>query len=177
MKKQGLIVAGVVIMALVLTGSLAAAAEKMGVVDVREVMLSSTAGKKAAEELKKSFDKTKAVMQEREAELKKLKEDLEKQRPLLKEEVLKEKELNYQKKVRDYQIFVKDSNEEFQAKDQDLSKKILPDIFKLLQTIGEKEKYSMIIDISQIPVVYYAKENDLTKRVIEEFNKTYKPKK
>ena len=32
-------------------------------------------------------------------------------------------------------------------------------------------------DISQIPLAYYAKENDLTKRVIEEFNRTYKPKK
>jgi hypothetical protein len=28
-----------------------------------------------------------------------------------------------------------------------------------------------------IPLAYHAKENDLTKRVIEEFNKTYKPKK
>jgi hypothetical protein len=26
-------------------------------------------------------------------------------------------------------------------------------------------------------LAYYAKENDLTKRVIEEFNRTYKPKK
>ncbi len=177
MKKQGLIVAGVVIMALVLTGSLAAAAEKTGFVDIREVMLSSTAGKRAAEDFKKAFEKNKTAIQEREAELKKLKDELEKQRPLLKEEVMKDKETAYQKKFRDYQLLVKDSNEELQAKDQDLSKKMIPEILKLVQTIGDKEKYSMIIDISQIPLAYYAKENDLTKRVIEEFNKTYKPKK
>ena len=35
----------------------------------------------------------------------------------------------------------------------------------------------MIMDISLIPLPYYAKENDLTKRVIDEFNKTYKPRK
>ena len=35
----------------------------------------------------------------------------------------------------------------------------------------------MIIDVSAIPLAYYAKENDLTKRVIEEFNRTYKSKK
>jgi outer membrane protein len=90
---------------------------------------------------------------------------------------MKEKELAYQKKFRDYQILVKDSNEELQAKDQELSKKMLPEILKLVQAIGEKEKFSMIIDVGQIPVAYYSKENDLTKRVIEEFNKTYKPKK
>jgi outer membrane protein len=72
---------------------------------------------------------------------------------------------------------VKDTNEELQAKDQDLSKKMIPDILKLVQSIGEKEKYSMIVDVSAIPLAYFSKDNDLTKRVIEEFNKTYKPKK
>ena len=117
------------------------------------------------------------MIQEKEAELKKLKDDLEKQRPLLKEEVMKERELAYQKKFRDYQLLVKDSNEELQARDQDLSKKMIPDILKLVQAIGEKEKYSMIVDVSAIPLAYFAKENDLTKRVVDEFNRTYKPKK
>ena len=90
---------------------------------------------------------------------------------------MKEKELAYQKKFRDYQIIVKDSNEELQAKDQELSKKMIPEILKLVQSIGEREKYSMIVDVSAIPLAYYSKENDLTKRVIDEFNKTYKPKK
>jgi outer membrane protein len=177
MKRYAVFVTGLVIIALALTGSLAAAADKTGFVDIRDVMLSSSAGKKASEDFKKTFEKEKAAIQEKETELKKLKDDLEKQKPLLKEEAMKEKELAYQKKFRDYQILVKDSNEELQAKDQELSKKMIPEILKLVQTIGEKEKYSMIIDISQIPLAYYAKENDLTKRVIDEFNKSYKPKK
>jgi outer membrane protein len=168
---------GLVAVSLTLTGSLAAAADKTGFVDVREVMLSSSAGKKAAEDFKKTFEKEKATIQERENELKKLKDDLEKQKPLLKEEAMKEKELAYQKKFRDYQLLVKDSNEELQAKDQELSKKMIPEILKLVQSIGEKEKYSVIIDISAIPLAYYSKENDMTKRVIDEFNKSYKPKK
>jgi outer membrane protein len=177
MKRYGWFIGGMAILALILSGSPAAAAEKTGFVDIREVMLSSSAGKKAAEDFKKTYEKEKAAIQDRENELKKLKDDLEKQKPLLKEDVMKEKELAYQKKFRDYQILVKDSNEELQAKDQELSKKMLPEILKLVQAIGEKEKFSMIIDVGQIPVAYYSKENDLTKRVIEEFNKTYKPKK
>ena len=177
MKRYGWFVAGILILTLAFAASPAAAAEKTGFVDIREVMLTSSAGKKEAEDFKKSFEKDKATIQERETELKKLKDELEKQRPLLKEEVMKEKELAYQKKFRDYQLLVKDSNEELQAKDQDLSKKMIPEILKMVQAIGEKEKYSMIVDISTIPLAYYSKENDLTKRVIEEFNKTYKPKK
>jgi outer membrane protein len=168
---------GILILALVFAASPAAAAEKMGFVDVREIMLTSNAGKKAAEDFKKTFEKSKTEIQDKEAELKKLKDELEKQRPLLKEEAMKEKENAYQKKFRDYQNMVKDSNEELQAKDQDLSKKIIPEILKIVQAIGEKEKYSMIVDVSAIPLAYFSKENELTKRVVEEFNKTYKPKK
>ena len=177
MKRYGWIVAGILILALVFAASPAAAAEKIGFVNVQEVMVTSTVGKKEGEDLRKGIEKTKATLHEREAELKKLKEELEKQRPLLKEEAMKEKELAYQKKLRDYQILVKDSNEEIQAKEQDLQKKMIPEILKLVQSIGEKEKYSMIVDYSLIPLAYHAKESDLTKRVVDEFNKTYKPKK
>jgi outer membrane protein len=176
MKRYGLFDAGIVILTLVFTGS-PAAAEKTGFVDIGEIMLSSGPGKKASEDFKKAFEKEKAVIQERENELKKLKDELEKQQPLLKEETLKEKETDYQKKVRDYQLLVKDTNEELQAKDQGISKEIIPEILKVVNAIGEKENFSIIIDISSIPLAYYSKESDLTKRVIEEFNKTYKPKK
>lgn len=177
MKRYGWFLTAILVIALALAASPAAAAEKTGFVDIREIMLTSSAGKKAAEDFKKTFERDKAAIGEKEAELKKLKDELEKQRPLLKEEAMKEKELAYQKKFRDYQIMVKDSNEELQAKDQELAKKIIPEILKLVQAIGEKEKYSMIVDVSAIPLAYYAKENDITKRVIEEFNRAYKPKK
>ncbi|SEM18133.1 periplasmic chaperone for outer membrane proteins Skp [Syntrophus gentianae] len=153
------------------------AADKIGIVDVREVMQNSTEGKKASEEFKKIFEKNKAQISAKEAELKKLKEDLEKQRSVLKEAALKEKEGAYQKKFRDYQIMVKDANEELQARDQELSKSMLPEIIKVISAIGAKEKYTVILDIGTMPVPYFSKENDLTKRVIEEFNQTYKPKK
>jgi len=173
MKRYGLFITGLVILILVFMGSWAAAAEKTGFVDIREVMLSSSSGKKVVEDFKKTREK----LQREDNELKKLKEDLDKQRPLLKEDVVKEKELSFQKKVRDFQIEVKDSEDEFKAKEQELYKKVIPDILKMVQAIGEKEKYSMIIDVSAVPLAYYAKENDLTKRMIEEFSKTYKSKK
>jgi outer membrane protein len=176
MKRYGGFVAAILTLALAFAAPPAAAAEKIGFVNVQEVMVTSNAGKKETEDIKKSVDKTKATIKERETELTKLKDELEKQRPLLKEEAIKEKELAYQKKFRDYQIFVKDSNEELQAKEQEILKKMIPEILKLIQAIGDKEKYSMVVDVSQVPIAYHSKENDLTKRVIDEFNKTYKPK-
>ncbi len=87
MKRQGLFITGLVILSLVLMGSWAAAAEKTGFLDIRQVMLSSDSGKKVIEEFKKTREK----LQKEDNDLKKLKEDLDKQRPLLKEDVAKEK--------------------------------------------------------------------------------------
>jgi len=173
MKRYGLFITGLAILMLVLMGSGAAAAEKTGFVDVQEVIISTSSGKKMLEDVKKTREK----LQREDNELKKLKDDLDKQRPLLKEDVVKEKEIAFQKKVRDFQIEVKDTEEEFKSKQQELFKKLIPDIMKVVQAIGEKEKYSMIIDVSAIPLAYFAKENDLTKRVIEEFSRTSKSKK
>jgi len=177
MKKQRYWVVAVFVIALILSAFPAAAADKTGFVDVREVLVSSAAGKKATEELKKIFEKSRETIQAREAELKKMKEDIEKQKPLLKADVFQEKEKAYEKKFRDYQLLVKDSNEELQGKEQDVQKKILPEILKIIRAVGDKGKYTMIVDTSQIPLPYFSKENDITKQVIEELDKTYKPKK
>lgn len=177
MKKINLLILTVIVgLSFLLCGSLASASEKTGFVDIREVMLKSNEGKRAADEFRKLYEKDKSQIQAKETELKKLKEDLEKQRTVLTATAMKEKEAAYQKKFRDYQLQVKDANEELQARDQELSKKLLPEILKVVQSIGEKENFALIIDISTVPVAYFAKENNLTQRVIEEFNKTYKPK-
>ena len=173
MKKQGVIVAAVVFLTMLFTGAQAVAADKAGFVNVKEVVFSTAIGKKASED----FNKARANLKEKDNELKKLNDDLEKQRPLLKEDVLKDKEIAFNKKKRDFQILVKDMEDEFQAKEQELYQKLVPEIMGLVRTIGEKEKYTMIVDISAIPLIYHAKENELTKRVIEEFNKSYKPRK
>jgi outer membrane protein len=178
MKRNGLVILTLMmILAVFLYGSYASAAEKTGFIDMRRIMLNSDAGKKATAELSKLYEKDKGQIQTKEAELKKLKDDLDKQRAVLTESAMKEKEAAYQKKFRDYQLLVKDANEEMQARDQELSKKMVPEIIKVLTAIGDKEKYTMIVDLSSFPLPYHAKENELTDRVIQELNKTYKPKK
>ncbi len=177
MKKNGLMILTLMtVLAILLYGSYAGAAEKTGFIDMRRIMLNSDAGKKATAELTKLYEKDRGKIQAKEAELKKLKEELDKQKAVLTESAMKEKEAAYQKKFRDYQLLVKDANEEMQARDQELSKKLVPEIIKVLKTVGDKEKYTMIVDLSSFPIPYHAKENEITDRIIEELNKSYKPK-
>ena len=145
--------------------------EKIGFFNMEETLAASDVGKAANEDFKKIYEKSKKSIQDLERELQKLKDELEKQRPFLKEQVLKDKESSYQKKFRSYQELVKDSNDDLTARRQDLINKYVPEIMKIVNAIGEKEKYTVIIDLSTVPVAYTKKETNLTKRVIDEFNK------
>lgn len=155
----------------------AVAAEKIGFVDVQEILLKSDAGEKASEEFKQVLAKHKSQLQAKEIELKKLKEELERKRSVLKRAALKNKENAYQNKIKSYQLAVKTANEELKARDAKLSKALVPEIMKIAGMIGEKENYSVIFDVGTMPVPYFPRENDLTKRVIDELNRTYRPEK
>lgn len=160
-----------------LPASPASAQGRIAFIDMREVMVSSEAGKRASEEFKRTFDRERELIQAREAELKKMKDDIDRQRTVLSESALRERETTYQRRFRDYQILVRDSNEALQSRDQELTKTLLPEVLKVVTAIGEREKYAMIVDISSVPVAYYAKELDITKRIIDEFNRTHRPAK
>jgi outer membrane protein len=174
MKRLIIAMSGVLVLSLTGVG---AAAEKIGFVDVREIMLNSDVGKKATDEFKKLVEKNRLMIQGSETELQKMNDEIEKQRTVLTETALKEKQAAYQKKFLDYKALVKEANDDIQKKDQELSKSMIPDIQKVVNSIGEKEKYTIIFDISAVPVPFYNKTAEITKRVMEEFNKADKPKK
>lgn len=166
--------AGVLLLSFTGTG---AAVEKIGFVDVREIMLNSDAGKKAKDELNKFVENKRLLIQQSEAELQKMKDEIEKQRAVLTEKSLKEKETAFQKKYRDYQSLIKEINEDLQNKDQEFLKKMVPEIHKVVGAVGEKERYTVVFDLSSTSIPFYNKADDLTKRVIEELNKNNKLKK
>ena len=146
-------------------------AEIIGFINLREIMQNSDTGKKAAEDFKKFYEKDTKEIKATEEELKKMKEDMEKQGPILTQSARSEKETAYQKKLRDYQLQVNDTNEELKKRDQEMTQKLMPGIMKIVRSIAEKERYTLVIDVATMPIPYYAKQNDISKKVIEEVNK------
>ena len=148
------------------------AVDKIGFINLQEIMQNSNAGKKASEDFKKFYDKETREIKSSENDLKKMKDELEKQSSIMTQSSRTEKEAAYQKKLRDYQLLVNDTNEELKKRDQEMTQKLMPGIIKVVRSIAEKEKYTLVMDIATMPVPYYARENDFSKKVIEEYNKT-----
>ncbi|MEE9910658.1 MAG: OmpH family outer membrane protein [Deltaproteobacteria bacterium] len=153
------------------------AADKIGFINIQEIIQTSTAGKKAAEEFKKIFEKKQENIKAMETDVKKMKDDLDKQSSVMTASARSDKEAAYQRKLRDYQILVDDTNKELQKRDQEYSQKMIPEILKSVRAIAEKEKYTLILDISTMPMPYHDKTQDISKKVVEEYNKAQNSKK
>jgi outer membrane protein len=171
MKRNIFVMVGIVSLLFVWSSSSLAADIKIGFINMREIIQTSHAGKKAGEELKRVAEAKQGEITSAEKELKNLKEDLDKKGSVLTAAARREKEIKYQKKLSDYQFLVNAANEDLHRRDQEIFQKLMPDIVKVVRTIAEKEKYTLIIDVASQPIPYFDKTYDISKRVIEEYNK------
>lgn len=166
-----MILISILAVALVLVMAGTSAAQKIGFINMRAIISQSEAGKKAEAEFKKAVEKKKAEIARKEDELKKLKDELEKQKSVLTAEAFREKEASYQVKFRDYQRMVQDANEELQKKEQTVTSTMIPEILKIVEKVGKDGNFDAILDLNNPVVVYHDKADNLTKKVIEEYNK------
>lgn len=171
MKKNMCLVAGLIALMFVWTNT-SFAADKIGFINIQQIIQNSNAGKKAAEEFKGILEKKQANVKAMEAEVKKMKDELEKQGSVMTPAARSDKEAAYQRKLRDYQLLVDDTNKELQKRDQEYSQKMIPEILKAVRAIGERDKYTLIMDYSTMPLPYHDKDADITKKVIDEYNKS-----
>lgn len=176
MKKNILWIAGLTLLLFVWTGT-SLAADKIGFINMQTIIQNSNAGKKAAEDFKKLFARKQESIKSAENEVKKLKDELDRQGNVMTASARGDKEAAYQRKMRDYQILVDDTNKELQKRDQEYSQQLIPEILKVVRTIAEKEKYTLILDISTMPLPYFDKGNDISKKVIDDFNRASGAKK
>jgi outer membrane protein len=147
-----------------------AAEVKLGYVDLQKALNLSAAGKDAKEKIQKKVKEHEGAIETRQTELKKLKDDLEKQALLLSDEARGGKERDYQQKLKDFQRYTKDIQEELQQKDADFTRQILEDLFKVIKGIGEKEGYTMIFEQSESSLLFADDKVDLTDKVIKAYD-------
>ncbi len=151
-----------------------AESQKIGYVDLQKALNLSIAGKEAKEKIKAKVQSYDGEVQERQEELKKLKDDLEKQAMLLSEEARNSKERDYQQKVKEYQRFTKDIQETLQQTDADFTRKILEDVLNVVQEVGKREGYALILEKTESSLVYADESIDISDMVIQAFDKQAK---
>ena len=153
--------------------ALAADSAKIGSVDIQKVLLMSDAGKEAKEQLSQKAAKYEADKNSKEDELKRLKSELEKQGLVLSETARGAKERDYQQRLKEYQRFLKDAQEDLQGKNDEFTSRIVDEIVKVAQAYGRQNGYTAIFVKSET-MVYLDPSADLTDEVLKAFNASRK---
>jgi len=156
--------------------TLAVAADKFGYVDLQRVLLESNSGKVAKETISKKVQELKAQVNAKQDELKKLKGELENQGVMLTPDAKAQKEREYQQKLKDFQRFTKDSQDQLQQQDSQFTHRILREVLDVVRAEGKKEGYTMILEKSESSLIYADKSIDMTDQVIKLYNQKSKKK-
>jgi outer membrane protein len=82
--------------------------------------------------------------------------------------VAKEKEL--QAKMKEFQRWGEDSQNEINQKRLELERNIAAGLFKVIQKIGADEGFTLILEKNEQVVLYVAKTQDITERVIKAYD-------
>lgn len=143
---------------------------KIGYVDLQRALSESSAGKRAKDKFKGEVDRLQAKLKKQKDEIDQLKEQLEKKASVMKAAEREEMEDDFRKKMRDFEREYKDSQADLQKKDNDITGVILRDLQKVIQDIGQRESYSMIVEMNSL--LFADQSLDLTERVISEYDKS-----
>lgn len=138
--------------------------QKIAVYDAREIMLKSDWGKKSKIEHQDKANRRKAEIQKAENDLRARKDYLEKNKsPAL--------ESDYRARFENYKELVRISNDDLKHSDATFRMEITPHILKVVEKIKTEEKFDALLDInSQVQGINYSKDQDITDRVMDEFN-------
>jgi len=159
-----------IIMGGLLTGRVYSADIKIGWVDMQKAVNECNAGKEAKRTLSNEVEKVQRLIAEKQKELQEMKESLEKQGLMLTPEARASREKEFQTKLRDSQRWGEDVQNEFNQKRIEMERNISGGLVKVVQEIGAKEGYTVILEKNENIVLFTSKSIDLTDLVIKAYD-------
>ncbi len=141
---------------------------KIGFIDVQRAISESQAGKRAKDRFQAQVKKAEADLLKEKQELERLKSELDKKGPLLKEDERRNLEGDLQRRYVNYQRTMTDQQQELRQKEGEMTGDILKELEKIVNEVGKAEKFTLILERSQI--LYSDQAIDITTKVIDVYN-------
>jgi outer membrane protein len=141
---------------------------KLAYVDVQRALNECEAGKKAKAEFRVKVEGVEQKLQGEQNEIQSLKDRLEKKGMLMKPEERQNLQDEYVNKAKNFERNFKDSKDELEHKDQEMTGMIIHDLAEVIRDIGEKNSYTMVMEKGQI--LWGVSSIDITDQVIRTYN-------
>ena len=141
---------------------------KFAYVDVQRALNECDAGKRAKADFQGRVTSVEAKLQRQQNEVQSLKDEIEKKGMLMNPDQRQGLQDQYMEKLKNFERDYKDSKDELQAKDQEVTAKIVHDLAQVIRTLGERDGYTMVMEKGSI--LWGAPGIDITDQVIRSYN-------
>lgn len=146
----------------------AAQAQRIGIVDMQQVLNQSARGKAVKQKLDQERLARQQEVEARQLDLQKMRADLEKQASVLSEQARRERTEVLQRKVRDIQRLVEDANRDFEKRVQDAEMEVTREILSVVQEFGKDQGFTAILERSVL--LHFSPAADVTLEIIKRYD-------
>ncbi len=143
---------------------------KVAFVDMQRALNDSEAGHKAKNEFRSEIMRLQSKLQRQQSEVQGLKDELDKKGMLMRDEERRNLQDEYAEKARDFERAYKDSKDELQQKDNEVTGAIIRDLAYVVRNVGERNNYTVILEKGSL--LWATPSIDITDQVIREYNAT-----
>ena len=147
---------------------------KFGVVDIEKFQEESKSFEKIREGLKQKYESLQEKLEEKKAELVKIENELKKQSMMLSLDAKEDKEKELEKKRRHYKYLADEFTQEMKQAQLEARKNLAKELEKVVEKIGAREGYTMIMEKRTIGLLYYDNVIDITNQVIKAYDQLKK---
>jgi outer membrane protein len=152
-----------------LSAAIPARAEmKFAYVDVQRALNECDAGKKAKTEFQGRVESLESHLQRQQNEVQSLKDEIEKKGMLMNADQRQNLQDQYMAKLKNFERDYKDSKDELQRKDNEITAKIVHDLAQVIRSLGERDGYTLVLEKGSI--LWGAPNIDVTDQVIRSYN-------
>ncbi|MBS2017798.1 MAG: OmpH family outer membrane protein [Deltaproteobacteria bacterium] len=162
------LVSTAVALGLFLLSGVAAAQQKVGVVDVQRAVASTEDGLRAQATLKKLFDSRQQELNKKQTDLQKQREDIDKQAKVLPKDALQKRIDDWQKQMMELQAVFIEYNKELEKKQKELTDPVFEKVMAIIKRIATSENIDLVMD--KATVAYVRTDLDLTDKCIQMYN-------
>jgi outer membrane protein len=144
---------------------------KLGVIDIQRFQKDSKAFQQTTAELRKQYDQMQTKLEEEKNAMIKAEEELRKKSMMLSLDAQEDKRRELEKKRRYYKYLVEDYSQEMKNLEVVATKKVGKEIEQIVEEMGQKEGFILILEKRMIGLIYYHNSIDITDRVIQAYDK------
>jgi outer membrane protein len=141
---------------------------RLAYVDVQRALNECRAGKAAKTEFRGRIERLQSQLEGEQNDVERLKRELEQKGSLMQPDQRQNLEDDYEKKLRHFQDDYKNSRDELQQKDNEVTGAIVKDLATVVREIGAKNGYTMVMEKGTL--LWALPASDITDQVIRAYD-------